>query len=119
MRSGGPSYRNARPWQVGVLWKADARISAPLLDAMRADGRLYVGDNEPYSGRHPAGYTIEAHAESRGLPHVSIEVRQDLLLTPAGVSEWAALLGKALRSILTSESFRATRPQPPISDSIA
>jgi predicted N-formylglutamate amidohydrolase len=108
-----------RPWQVGVLWKADARISAPLLDALRADGRLNVGDNEPYSGRHPAGYTIDAHAEGRGLPHVSIEVRQDLLLTPAGVSEWAALLGKALRAILTSESVRAPPPQFPNSDSIS
>jgi len=101
----------SRPWQLGILWDADARIAAPLLDALRADGRLCVGDNEPYTGRHPAAYTIYAHAESRGLPHVCIEVRQDLLLTPAGINQWAALLAKALRPILASGPSRATAPQ--------
>ncbi len=92
----------ARPWHVGVLWDTDARIAAPLLEALRSDAAIKVGDNEPYSGRHPAGYTIDAHAESRGLPHVSIEVRQDLLLTLQGVTHWATLLSKALRPILNA-----------------
>jgi predicted N-formylglutamate amidohydrolase len=92
----------SRPWHVGVLWDQDDRLSAPLLKALRAVPGLCVGDNQPYSGRHPAGYTIHAHAERRGLPHVSIEVRQDVLATPAGVESWAALLAAALRPILTS-----------------
>ncbi len=92
----------SRPWHVGVLWDTDARIAGPLLETLRSDAALRVGDNEPYSGRHPAGYTIDAHAESRGLPHVSIEVRQDLLLTLQGVTHWATLLSKALRPILAS-----------------
>ena len=92
----------ARPWQVGILWDEDDRLAASLVAGLRADGRLCVGDNEPYSGRYPAGYTIDAHAESRGLPHVSIEVRQDLLVTPDGVRRWAALLSSALRPILAS-----------------
>lgn len=90
----------ARPWHVGVLWDGDERLSAPLLTALRTTGEWCIGDNEPYSGRYPAGYTMDAHAESRGLPHVSIEVRQDLLATPEGVARWAALLASALRAIL-------------------
>lgn len=100
----------ARPWHVGVLWDEDDGLAAPLLRALRADGAWCVGDNEPYSGRHPAGFTMDAHAESRGLPHVSIEVRQDLLATPEGVDNWATLLASALRPILAARFGAAAPP---------
>ncbi|MBS0394535.1 MAG: N-formylglutamate amidohydrolase [Proteobacteria bacterium] len=92
--------RDARPWNVGVLWDHDPRIALPLLARLRAEPRLVVGDNQPYSGRHPADYTIDHHAESAGLPHVCLEVRQDELLTPAGIARWAEILGRALADIL-------------------
>lgn len=100
----------ARPWHVGVLWDEDDRLAAPLLRSLRADGRWCVGDNEPYSGRYPAGYTMDAHAERRGLPHVSIEVRQDLLATQDDVHSWAALLATALRPILAARFSASARP---------
>lgn len=81
-----------RPWHVGVLWDKDPRIAQPLLDYLRQDQTLCVGDNEPYSGKHAADYTIDHHGEDRGLPCVSIEVRQDLLNSPAGVHAWAQRL---------------------------
>ena len=84
----------ARPWHVGILWNADPRIPVPLLAALRAEPGLVVGDNEPYSAREPAGYTVRHHAEARGLPHVAIELRQDLVATDAGAAEWAARLGR-------------------------
>lgn len=99
-----------RPWHAGILWDRDDALAAPLLRALRADAGLCIGDNEPYSGRHPAGYTMDAHAESRGLPHVSIEVRQDLLATPEGIARWAALLASALHPILAAR-FGAPAPQ--------
>ena len=40
---------------------------------------VIVGDNEPYSGKHPSDFTVDHHAEAEGLPHVSIELRQDLI----------------------------------------
>lgn len=95
----------ARPWNVGILWDADPRIPVPLLERLRREPGLVVGDNEPYSGRHPADYTIDRHAESAGLPHVCIEVRQDELLAPAGVARWAEILGRALADILADESL--------------
>lgn len=96
----------ARPWHAGVLWDQDARLADPLLRQLRATSGWFVGDNEPYSGRHPAGYTMDRHAEPRGLPHVTLEVRQDLLATADGLRAAAALLATALRSILDSQ-FRA------------
>jgi predicted N-formylglutamate amidohydrolase len=95
----------ARPWHCGVLWDRDARIAAPLLQALRAHADTHIGDNEPYSGRHPAGYTTHVHAQARGLAHVSLEIRQDLIDSPPGVASWAERLCAALRPILAAASL--------------
>lgn len=89
-----------RPWQVGILWDKDPRVPVPLMEQLRQVPDLHVGDNEPYSGKHPADFTVDHHAEAEGLPHVSIEVRQDLIITDEGVDRWAALLAEALLPIL-------------------
>jgi predicted N-formylglutamate amidohydrolase len=96
-----------RPWHVGVLWDRDARVAAPLLALLRAHPGLVVGDNEPYSGKHPADYTVHRHGASTGLPHVCLEVRQDLIADAAGVERWAALLAVPLRSLILDPSVRA------------
>jgi predicted N-formylglutamate amidohydrolase len=85
-----------RRWQVGVLWNEDARLAAPILAGLRREPALTVGDNEPYSGRHPADHTVGRHAESIGLPHVCLEVRQDELAEAAGVARWADRLAGLL-----------------------
>src|SRR6185312_3221540 len=46
------------------------------------------------------GYTLPAHAESRALPHVLIEIRQDLIHEAAGAESWATLLHDCLVPIL-------------------
>lgn len=90
-----------RPWDVGILWDTDPRIPLPLLDALRQESGLVVGDNEPYSGKHPHDFTIDYHAEEAGLAHVSIEIRQDLIATPDGANRWAGILSEALLPILS------------------
>lgn len=100
----------ARPWHVGILWDEDPRIPVPLLAALRADPSIVVGDNQPYSAREPAGYTVRHHATARGLPHVAIELRQDLIVTDEGAAAWAARLAAALAPILARrEIYRAER----------
>lgn len=90
-----------RPWHVGCLWDNDPRIPVPLMKNLRAHpAGIVVGNNEPYSGKHPADYTIDHHAEAAGLPHVSIEVRQDLVDTEQGAERWATILEDSLREIL-------------------
>ena len=98
-----------RPWHVGVLWDKDGRMPLELLERLRAEPGLVVGDNEPYSGRHPADYTVDRHAERAGLPHVCIEVRQNELATPASVARWADILGRALGAILSNDSLYQVR----------
>ncbi len=83
-----------RPWPVGILYNEDdraARIALPLL----ADAGLNPGDNQPYSGRH-LNYTMDRHAEARGLPYLGIEVRQDGLADDAGMARWAAVLARVI-----------------------
>jgi predicted N-formylglutamate amidohydrolase len=36
------------------------------------------------------------HGEARGIPHVEIEIRQDLIVSDAGQRRWAALLADCL-----------------------
>jgi len=100
-----------RPWHVGVLWDEDGRIPVPLLERLRAEPGLVVGDNEPYSGRHPADYTVDRHAGRAGLPHVCLEVRQDELTTPIGVERWANRLADALTPILADDTLYRIRDE--------
>src|SRR5271154_2273432 len=80
-----------RPWQIGALWNKDGRIATPLIDALSRAG-LYVGDNQPYSGRDGHGHTLRTHAEPRGLPHLTLEIRQDLINHRPGIDAWARIL---------------------------
>jgi predicted N-formylglutamate amidohydrolase len=90
-----------RPWDIGVLWDKDPRMPVPLIEGLRKIPDLVVGDNEPYSGKHIHDFTIDHHAEAEGLPHVSIEMRQDLIDTDAGAEHLAELLASVLRPILS------------------
>ena len=95
-----PVYRAAaRPWHVGVLWDTDDRIALPLLAWLRREPGLVVGDNQPYSGRYPADYTVWQHAGRERHPVICLEIRQDLLLTRQGVAEWAERLARALLAV--------------------
>lgn len=95
-----------RPWHFGMLWDKDPRIPLRLMKNLRQHpSRPNVGDNQPYSGKHPADYTIDHHAEAAGLPHVSIEVRQDLVDTEEGAEEWATVLHDCLRGILADDDL--------------
>ena len=67
-----------------------------LAELLRAEGDLIVGENEPYRVSDLTDYTIPVHGERRGLPHVEIEIRQDLIADPAGQTAWAERLARLL-----------------------
>ncbi len=96
-----PEWRGKkRPWQVGVLWnRKDGRLALPLLEALRREGDLTIGDNEPYSGELE-GDCMEQHALAHGFAHVLIEIRQDLIETATGATQWAGRLMPILRTSL-------------------
>ena len=91
--------RPPRPWHIGLLYAADDRLARPLLARLRAERDLCVGDNEPYGGHLP-GDTIARHAIARERPNILIELRNDLIATPAQQRAWAARLAPMLREVL-------------------
>ena len=84
--------------RLGVLWDKDERLRDIFLEDLREVGYL-VGDNEPYSGKAPQDFTIDHHAEEIDLPHIGIEIRQDLIDDAAGVAEIAAVMHDIIASI--------------------
>ncbi len=86
----------ARSWHVGVLYNRDPRLAHVLIDLLQREPELVVGDNEPYAMSDGTDYTVPIHGEQRGLPHVEMEIRQDLIADDVGQHRWAALLAKLL-----------------------
>jgi predicted N-formylglutamate amidohydrolase len=89
-----------RPWHVGVLHHDDLRLAQPLLDVIRKDGRWVVGDNEPYRVTDHSDYSVLEYGRRRGLLHVELELRQDLIAEPEGQRHWAAQLSQWLPEAL-------------------
>ena len=110
MHSFTPHLNGARrPWHAGVLWHEDGRMALPLLRALRDRGDLVVGDNEPYSGASPHGYTMPTHAARHGRANVQVEVRQDLIADEPGIERWSAILIEAFTRVFAEPTLHERR----------
>jgi predicted N-formylglutamate amidohydrolase len=97
MHSFTPSFKGEdRAMQVGMLYNKDPRLASILLDLLRQEGDLTIGDNAPYAVTEDSDYSIPIHGEKRGLPHIEIEIRQDLIATPDGQTAWANRFARLL-----------------------
>ncbi|HEY2679417.1 MAG TPA: N-formylglutamate amidohydrolase [Steroidobacteraceae bacterium] len=86
-----------RQMHAAVLYNRDRRLAGMVLNELRRESGLTVGDNEPYFVSDETDYTIPHHAEARGLPHVEVEIRQDLLLDEPGRATWARRMTRVLQ----------------------
>jgi predicted N-formylglutamate amidohydrolase len=86
-----------RDMHAAVLYNRDRRFAGLVLDTLRREVDLVVADNEPYFVSDDTDYTIPRHGEARGLPHVEIEIRQDLVSDDAGQALWARRISRALQ----------------------
>ncbi len=95
---------NKREWEVGVLWDKDPTTARIFINKL-TDAGFLVGDNKPYSGKDLEDFTLDYHAETIGLPHVGIEIRQDLINHDDGVMRISNALQKVISSlVLTNKS---------------
>lgn len=99
-----------RRTEIGLLHDADARLAR----AMQAAGAPGLGApgfsvelNQPYSAADGVTHTLARHATARGLPNVMIEVRNDLLASPAQVVQMAEALGTMLTRALSGGACAA------------
>ncbi len=90
-------HGRARPWQVGIIFGGDRRLADPLIEALKDDGSLVIGVNQPYSPADRVFYTHERHAEPVNLPSAMIEIRNDLIADAAGQQSMAARLARYLK----------------------
>jgi predicted N-formylglutamate amidohydrolase len=93
-----------RPWHIGLLFNRDPRLAGDLASLIGEDQSVCVGINEPYALSDSTDFTIPEHGEKRGIPHVEIEIRQDLIESADGQSAWANRLADWLLRCLETPS---------------
>jgi predicted N-formylglutamate amidohydrolase len=86
----------ARKVEVGVLYHHETPLSHLMIELLRNEGDLVVGANEPYAITDDSDYTVPVHGEGRGIDHVEIEIRQDLIADLAGQRRWAERMARLL-----------------------
>jgi predicted N-formylglutamate amidohydrolase len=97
-----------RPWHVGVLWDSDPRLAVPLIELLRSDTTIITGNNEPYDGALQ-GDSMSRHCIRRGIAHVLIEVRQDLIAVEADAIRWGERLASDLIPLLERPEMHEIR----------
>lgn len=89
-----------RPWQVALSRTAPCAASDAALAVLRSDPAVTVGDNEPYGLDIGEDFTTPEHAIRRGLGHLQVEFRQDLIGDAEGAALWAGCFAPALAAAL-------------------
>lgn len=90
-----------RPMAVGLLFNRDARLAEALKAALaQIAPSEFIAMNAPYAVDDASDYAIPVHGEQRGIPHVLVELRNDLVADVAGQQLWAGRLADALTTAL-------------------
>ncbi|MBB3066158.1 N-formylglutamate amidohydrolase [Limibacillus halophilus] len=93
-----------RPWHLGALSNRDNRFARAFLNAFQQDNpEIVCAHNEPYKVSDQTDFTIPVHGERRGLPHILLEVRNDLIVDPQDQADWAERIAKALGTAKQSQ----------------
>lgn len=82
----------ARPMEIGLLCDQSSVLTSEIFKRLVPTFGTRVRVNEPYFMSRESDYTIPVHGEDRGVPCALIEVRNDLISTPATQEEKARQL---------------------------
>lgn len=97
-----------RPVEIGVLHDSDTRLADRLLEALQGCG-FVTRRNDPYGPEHGVTHSLKLHAQSRGIPNVMLEVRNDLLANESQAEIIAQALTTALHKALVAEGVDMTQ----------
>ena len=90
-----------RPWHLGLLFNRDERFARKLMKAaMAIRPDLPAAFNEPYHISDTSDYAIPVHGEARGIEHVMLEIRNDLIASAEGQREWSRFLAAAIQDAI-------------------
>lgn len=84
-----------RAVEFGVIHDADPALALAVVQAAKALP-LVTRLNEPYSAADAVTHTLRLQATPYGLPNVMLEIRNDLIATPAAEQAMAAQLAPVL-----------------------
>jgi len=96
-----PVYHGRRrAVELGILHDDDSRLADAMLARAPAHTAMRTGRNDPYGPEDGVTHTLRRHALPRGLPNVMLEIRNDLIATPADQDRAAAALCALLAAAL-------------------
>lgn len=91
-----------RPWHLGLLYNRDDRLAAGLLKILNNRyPQFNVALNEPYNVTDTEDFTIPAHGEQRGIPHVMLEINNNEIGGLTGQTHWASILAECIAEWIT------------------
>ena len=97
MHSFTPTYKGMRRHlDLGILHDRDTRLADLVLGLCGRMKDIVVRRNEPYGPQDGVCHTLNLHGGSRGLHHVMLEIRNDLVSREAGQAQWASRLANVL-----------------------
>lgn len=99
-------FGTPRATEIGILHDSDSRLADVML--AHAPEHRQVDRNLPYGPEDGVTHSLKLHALSRGLPNVMLEIRNDLLTTPAEIEAIAQELLAMLRPALAAVPVEVT-----------
>jgi len=93
-----------RAVELGLLHDSDDALAKAMLANAPPDVNTQL--NAPYSVTDGVTHTLREHAIARGLPNVMIEVRNDLVSDPEGVTRFADILSDMLTKALPLQEVK-------------
>lgn len=98
-----PATGEKRELDIGILWKVDEDKAHKVKVEIEQIHPYNVGLNEPYSAIK-LNHTMDVHVIPRGLRHITLEIRQDLIDTAAKSDIVAKHLTAALDHFIKYET---------------
>ncbi|MBT8147483.1 MAG: N-formylglutamate amidohydrolase [Gammaproteobacteria bacterium] len=96
-----------RPWPLGVCYRHNVdlaqrwievienRIRESSIGSFPVGAEELIGDNQPYEIEADCDYTIPVQGESRSIPSIMLELRQDEIQDEEGVELWSDIIAES------------------------
>ena len=88
-----------RPWEIGLSTYDSDDFLQDCARLLENQG-MNVGIHQPYDVRTYRGVSLDRHGYSRGLKHLLVEIRQDLIANENDQQKWTGILGSVFRELI-------------------
>lgn len=100
-----------RKWHIGILQGKDKRLSSIFIEELLKIKTITLGVNQPYKLDKIGDYTLPYYYAKFGVPHVLIEIRQDLLVKKNDIIKYAKLISEILKKHKNNKTINSLDKQ--------